>query len=252
MVVWTRENRQWSICMLTSMGAIRYVIPNLFTGLSFCLGLGSVLASHSGDLELAGWLIVWCALLDIADGAAARMLNAASRFGAEFDSLADLTAFGIAPSALAFAAGTASPGLLIAAGVFFALTAALRLARFNAGEPEQRASWFRGVPTTLAGSIVATAILTTLRQPSAAPPDWGWALPVVLTALGLAMISPLRFPKIVIRQSRALNFLQLAILASVYLCGILRLAPAYLLGISVGFAVIGIAIGLFAAGPDRR
>jgi len=68
--------------------------------MSLLLGLGSVVTSQLGDLELAGWMIVWCGLLDTMDGVAARLLKATSTFGAEFDSMADLIAFGVAPGML--------------------------------------------------------------------------------------------------------------------------------------------------------
>ena len=79
------------------MPGIRYVVPNAFTATSLLLGLGSIVAAQLGELELAGWMIVWCGLLDVCDGLAARLLNATSSFGAEFDSMADLVSFGVAP-----------------------------------------------------------------------------------------------------------------------------------------------------------
>lgn len=242
------------------MKAVRYAIPNLFTGLSFCLGLWSVGASHTGELELAGWLIVWCALLDIADGAAARILNASSRFGAEFDSFADLVAFGIAPAMLAYAVAGRSPGIpsgsaaswLVAAGcIFFALMSALRLARFNATPPELHAGWFHGIPTTLAGSIVATSVLIALPDVAALGAAPGQIIAAELVVLALAMISTLRFPKIAVRQSRAVNVFQLALLITVYACGILRFAPGYLFVVAVSFAALGLLIGFLAARPGR-
>ena len=59
---------------------IRYTIPNSFTAASLLLGVGSVINSSLGNLELAGWMIVWCGLLDVLDGLAARLLNATSTF----------------------------------------------------------------------------------------------------------------------------------------------------------------------------
>ena len=69
------------------------------------LGIGSIATSQTGNLELAGWMIVWCGLLDVCDGLAARLLKATSPFGAEFDSMADLVAFGVAPGILVYHAG---------------------------------------------------------------------------------------------------------------------------------------------------
>jgi len=90
-----------------------------------------------GELEFAAWLIVWCGLLDTMDGVAARVLKATSSFGAEFDSMADLVSFGVAPAILIFNLGLQYGGveletgqswvLLIACGVFV-LAGAIRFA----------------------------------------------------------------------------------------------------------------------------
>ena len=68
--------------------------------MSLLLGVGSIVTSQLGNLELAGWMIVWCGLLDVLDGLAARLLKATSEFGAEFDSMADLVAFGVPRDAM--------------------------------------------------------------------------------------------------------------------------------------------------------
>ena len=87
------------------MVKLRYTIPNSFTALSLLLGVGSIVTGQLGNLELAGWMIVWCGLLDVMDGLAARLLKATSDFGAEFDSMADLVSFGVAPGMLVLQAG---------------------------------------------------------------------------------------------------------------------------------------------------
>ena len=123
-----------------TLAIFRYTIPNSFTAMSLLLGLGSIVTAQLGDLELAGWMIVWCGLLDTMDGLAARLLKATSTFGAEFDSMADLIAFGVAPGMLVLHAGMDIGGvgfgsdafwvLLISVGVFV-LAGAMRLARFT-------------------------------------------------------------------------------------------------------------------------
>ena len=57
------------------MNILRYGIPNSFTAASLLLGLGSIVTGILGDLELAGWMIVWCGLLDVMDGLTARLLK---------------------------------------------------------------------------------------------------------------------------------------------------------------------------------
>ena len=84
------------------MKTLRYIVPNSFTALSLVFGLVSIVASSSGNYQLASWLILWGVLLDKLDGASARLLNASSEFGVQFDSFADFVVFGIAPASLIY------------------------------------------------------------------------------------------------------------------------------------------------------
>ncbi|RJP24314.1 MAG: CDP-diacylglycerol--serine O-phosphatidyltransferase, partial [Deltaproteobacteria bacterium] len=100
------------------MERLKYVIPNLFTALSLMLGFSSIVITIEGFMHggaaisflgrsgphviLASWIIVWCVLLDKLDGFAAKALNATSAFGAQFDSMADLVSFGVAPGILSY------------------------------------------------------------------------------------------------------------------------------------------------------
>lgn len=239
------------------MSRIRYVVPNGFTATSLVLGIGSIVASQLGELELAGWLIVWCGLLDVCDGLAARLLNATSTFGAEFDSLADLVSFGVAPGILVLHAGLeigqvevgsgAFWALLVAAGIF-ALTAAMRLARFNLGTQAPRGQWFYGLPTTAAGGgLTATAMILLTRYDGIAEAvNLAVVLPSMLAVLGLAMVSTLRFPKLMRRDSKAFNaFMGISVILS-YICGVFRIYPEYLFGLAVFLTVTGMLAGLAA------
>jgi len=93
------------------LNRLRYTVPNSFTALSLLLGVSSIITTQLGELELAGWLIVWCGLLDVMDGLSARLLKATSDFGAEFDSMADLVSFGVAPAVLMLNAGLQIGGI---------------------------------------------------------------------------------------------------------------------------------------------
>ena len=72
----------------------RYIVPNGFTALSMLFGFASIAASAEGSYVIAAWMIVWGVLLDKLDGTAARLLDACSDFGMEFDSFADFVVFG--------------------------------------------------------------------------------------------------------------------------------------------------------------
>ena len=236
---------------------IRYVIPNAFTATSLLLGLGSIVAAQLGEIELAGWMIVWCGLLDVCDGLAARLLNATSSFGAEFDSMADLVSFGVAPAMLVFHAGIDIGGvevgsgafwLLVVAGGVFALCAAMRLARFNLGTQLPRGRWFYGLPTTAAGGgLTATSMILLTRYDALADAlNLAVVLPVMLAGLGIAMVSTLRFPKLMRRDSKAFNVFMISSASLSYVCGIFRIFPEYLFGLAIFLTVSGLIAGLLA------
>jgi CDP-diacylglycerol---serine O-phosphatidyltransferase len=144
-------------------------VPNLFTMVNLTFGFLSVLltlnAAVSGNRELlnvAGLLIIFAVFFDGADGLAARLLKASSDLGAQLDSLADLTTFGIAPAVLSYVLlfhdmhihiGLWPPlpiGMILSAT--YPAFAAYRLARFNVSHSTDH---FRGLPSPVAGLIVA-------------------------------------------------------------------------------------------------
>lgn len=236
------------------MGVLRYTVPNSFTALSLLLGIASIVTTQLGDLELAGWIIVWCGLLDVVDGVSARLLKATSNFGAEFDSMADLVAFGVAPAVLMLNAGLQLGNIdidsgqfwvLLAAVAVFALAGAMRLARFNLVSDQPSGGWFTGVPITAAGGgLVAPIVLVLIHYPDlAASLPLHLYLPVVMFVFALLMISRLRFPKAKVRKSKLFNAFQVVSIVFVYYCGITRSWPEILLGIGIFLLISGIIAG---------
>lgn len=234
--------------------AIRYTIPNSFTAASLLLGVGSIVTAQLGDLELAGWMIVWCGLLDVLDGLAARLLKATSSFGAEFDSMADLVAFGVAPAVLVLHAGLDIGGIEFGTGVFwvlftaisvYVLCGAMRLARFNLTSDKPRSGWFAGVPiTAVGGGLTSTAIILLMKYPDvAATMPLHLYLPIFMFVLALLMISTIRFPKMMKRESTAFNVFQGFNVIATYYCGITRSFPEFLFFMAVFLLVSGIIAG---------
>ena len=233
---------------------LRYTIPNSFTSLSLLLGIASIITTQRGNLELAAWIIVWCGLLDVLDGLSARLLRATSDFGAEFDSMADLVSFGVAPAVLVLNIGLEVGGvaadspqywlLLVAVGVF-ALAGAMRLARFNLYTDQPSTGWFTGIPITAAGGgLVSSAMLVLMHHPDlAASLPLHLYLPVFMFVLALLMISRLRFPKAARRDSLGVNIFQGAVILTIYYCGITRSYPELLLGIGIFILITGILVG---------
>ncbi len=236
------------------MSVLRYSIPNSLTALSLLLGLGSIVTAQIGELEFAAWLIVWCGLLDTMDGIAARLLKATSSFGAEFDSMADLVSFGVAPGVLIFNAGLQIAGIEVESGQFwvllaacgvFVLAGAMRLARFNLASSKPRTGWFAGIPITAAGGgLLSSMVIVLLRHDDIAVLlPLHLYLPVLMFVLALLMISRLRFPKAVLRESNIINAFQVINIAAIFVCGIFRIYPEYLLGIGIFLLVAGIIAG---------
>lgn len=243
------------------MSILRYTIPNSFTAASLLLGLGSIVTSQLGHLELAAWMIVWCGLLDVMDGLAARLLKATSTFGAEFDSMADLVAFGVAPGMLVLHTGIDVGGvefgtgafwvLLLAVGVFV-LAGAMRLARFNLSSQQPSDGWFAGIPiTACGGGLLSTAVILLVRYDDiAAVLPLHAYLPVLLFVLALGMVSRIRFPKLRRRNSKAMNVFQGFNFVATYYCGITRSYPEFLFGMAVFLLISGIIAGRITRDPE--
>lgn len=138
----------------------RMLLPNLITLLSLCLGLTGIRMAFEGKVELAIGAIVLAAIADGLDGRVARLLKSSSRFGAELDSLADFVVFGVVPGIVLYLWGLQNLknfGWIVV--LFFAVCAALRLARFNVmlddpNRPDFAGNFFTGMPAP-AGALVA-------------------------------------------------------------------------------------------------
>lgn len=172
------------------------LLPQLLTTGNLAAGFLAIIKASNGEVFYASCAIFVAALFDILDGRAARMTGNVSRFGAEYDSIADTVSFGVAPAVLAFHAGDFAE-LRWAGGVMafvYTACASLRLARFNvqSGRYEGR---FDGMPTPAAAGMVVSAVwfkdfLVGPNQELGLPPIVP-ALGVVL--IGLLMVSPIPY-----------------------------------------------------------
>ncbi|HQM43224.1 MAG TPA: CDP-diacylglycerol--serine O-phosphatidyltransferase [Smithellaceae bacterium] len=137
-----------------------YVLPNLITTAGLFAGFYSIVASLKENFVVAAVAILAAAVFDGLDGRIARFTNTASKFGAEYDSLSDVIAFGVAPAFLAYnwALSFYGKGGWIAA-FLFVLCGALRLARYNIQIGIIESKVFNGLPIPAAASVVATTVL---------------------------------------------------------------------------------------------
>ncbi len=178
-----------------------YLLPSIITvGNMFC-GYACVVFAMRNDLVSAAPFIGFAVVLDMLDGRIARLTNTTSAFGLEFDSLADVISFGLAPAILAFAWGLSGLGRVgWAAGFLFVTAAAMRLARFNIQTnslPDKR--YFIGMPSPAAAGITAATVYA-WPYPLDGYPQAIAALAVVLIPAAL-MVSTIRF-----RSFKSINF----------------------------------------------
>jgi CDP-diacylglycerol--serine O-phosphatidyltransferase len=168
---------------------LRFVIVNAFTGCNLLLGVLSLIAATTGLVATAAWGLLLCVLLDTCDGSLARRWRVTSAFGAQLDSLADMTSFIIAGTGLTFywARPTGALIPLVMVSVLYALSGAIRLARFNTSPA--RSDYFQGVPTTFGALVLAANYLAYPALTS------GWILALV-GLLAALMVSTWPYPKL--------------------------------------------------------
>jgi CDP-diacylglycerol--serine O-phosphatidyltransferase len=173
-----------------------YLLPNLFTTTSLLLGFWSIVQASQGHFNAAALGIVGAGICDMLDGWVARATRSASRFGVEYDSLADVVSFGVAPAFLLWS-WTLAPlgrrGWVVAA--LFAVCTALRLARFNVQQQQVQKTGYRGLPSPIAGGFVAASIwfLGWLGLEPPLPRMVGAAVTAGFAGLALLMVSSLPY-----------------------------------------------------------
>ncbi len=135
-----------------------YLLPNLFTSAALFSGFFAIVSAMNANYEQAAIAIFVAMVMDGLDGRVARMTNTQSAFGAEYDSLADMVSFGVAPALIVYVWALKPLGKIgwIAAFVYCAC-AALRLARFNTKleDPFQDKRFFQGLPSPAAAALLA-------------------------------------------------------------------------------------------------
>jgi CDP-diacylglycerol--serine O-phosphatidyltransferase len=173
--------------------SIAFLLPNFFTASSIFAGVYSMVSAVEGRFELAAWMIFVSLVFDGLDGRVARLTNTCSRFGVEFDSLADIVAFGTAPALLLYLYTGHDFGRLgILASAIYVVFGAIRLARFNVMTSQVEPSVFIGVPIPTAAAFTAVSILLFEKYPQF---DGYHGLLIASTvAVALLMVSNIRYP----------------------------------------------------------
>lgn len=143
-----------------------YLLPNLLTTCCLFGGFYAIVAAIDGNYDRAAVAIFGAMIFDGLDGRVARLMGTETAFGKEYDSLADMVAFGVAPAIVCYQWGVARIAEYGAAwgrfgwiaAFFFAAAAGMRLARFNARSAIQDKRYFEGLPSPSAAAVVAAFI----------------------------------------------------------------------------------------------
>jgi CDP-diacylglycerol--serine O-phosphatidyltransferase len=171
---------------------LTFLLPNFLTASSIFVGILSLIEGSKGHFSQSAWLILLALLFDGLDGRVARMTGATSRFGVEFDSLADIVSFGVAPALLLyFYVGQyyGQFGILISG--LYVIFGAVRLARFNVTTMQNDPNVFIGLPIPTAAIAIATSILFFEEYHL---DDWALTLLVTTLPVALLMVSNIRYP----------------------------------------------------------
>ncbi|AVV34342.1 CDP-diacylglycerol--serine O-phosphatidyltransferase [Cobetia amphilecti] len=170
-----------------------YLLPNLFTTSALFSGFFAVVCALNGEFANASIAIFVSMVLDGLDGRVARLTNTQSAFGAEYDSLADMLSFGVAPALVTFSWILQDVGKIgwIAAFVYVA-GAALRLARFNVQIGSTDKKWFIGLPSPAAAALVAGCVWT-MHNFDAETFAFKSLMVFVVAAAGILMVSNIRY-----------------------------------------------------------
>ena len=178
-----------------------YLLPNLFTTGGLFAGFYAIIAATAGNYVDACIAVFIAALLDGLDGRIARMTNTQTEFGTQYDSLADLISFGMAPalvmyhwslSSLQFD-GPAWGKVGWAAAFLYAACAALRLARFNTQTGVVDKRWFIGLASPAAAGLVMAFIWTMTARTDWSGNDVRYLALAVMVAAALLMVSRVRY-----------------------------------------------------------
>ncbi len=222
-----------------------YVLPNLFTAGSLFAGFYCMVSTVNGDYRTAALWILASSIFDGLDGKVARLTGTASKFGVEFDSLADVVSFGAAPGLLMYCWALKPFGRLgWLAGFLFLACAALRLARFNVQVETVESKRFVGLPTPAAASMVSATVLFFYHM--------GWpasynklAILVLIYFLALLMVSNVKYysfkdPSLIKRQPFAilvLAILLLIVIAAEPVVMLFTIFICYILSGPIGFVI---------------
>jgi len=235
-----------------------YLLPNLFTTGALFAGYYSIIAGIQGKFEMACFCIFIAALLDALDGRVARLTNTQSEFGEQYDSLSDLVSFGVAPSLLIYnwslyhltSVHPVLGKIGWLAAFIFAVSGALRLARFNTQIGVIDKAYFQGLPSPAAAAVISSFVWICVDLELVGADLKYLTLPITVIT-GLLMVSRFRyysFKTIPFREN--VSFIWILLLVLVFV--LLTIKTAWVLFVVFSaYAISGIVITILSVKRKR-
>lgn len=232
------------------------VIPSALTLGNLFFGFWAIVSGYNHNFTWAAWFIMFSGVLDMLDGRVARLSKTGSRFGAELDSLVDLTSFGVAPAMIMYFLEFNEMGkfgwILC---YIYVVAVAVRLARYNVSHGNDKPGWFTGMPSPSAGMTLAVyypfsqtewyqasiAYLNLQRQ----------GLAILMVLLSLLMVSNVRYPRFPPIGFRTLKGLLGAVLHLVILVMALWVPAHFLFPLGLTYLTYGVVRAIFLGLLDR-
>src|SRR5699024_6313643 len=223
-----------------------FLLPNLITTGALFAGFYVIVSAVSGEFVFAAMAILAAGILDGIDGSVARLTNTQSKFGAEYDSLSDCVAFGVAPGLVAYVWALSELGNFgWAAAFLYVACAALRLARFNVQADTADHRFFTGLASPAAAGLVATLVWLGASR------GWdgssiGYLVALVTAAAGLLMVSPVNYHSF--KEFRVGRVPFRVLLGAIVALAVIFLdPPLVLLVVAVCYAASGpvLSVGMF-------
>jgi CDP-diacylglycerol--serine O-phosphatidyltransferase len=216
-----------------------YLLPNLFTTAALFAGFYAILSAMQGRYEAAAIAIFAAMVMDGLDGRVARLTHTQSDFGAEYDSLSDMVAFGLAPALVVYVWALSSLGKIgwLAAFVYTAGTA-LRLARFNTqiGIADKR--YFQGLPSPSAAAILSAGVWLGADY-AIDGTDVSWVAAMLTGLVGMLMVSNFRYHSFKQIDVRGRVSFIVAVVVMLAFAVVFMHPPVVLFGLFLGYAVSG-------------
>ncbi len=228
-----------------------YILPNLLTTGNLMCGFWSIIAVLQDQYHFAALAILAAAVFDVSDGKVAKLAGATSKFGMQYDSLADLVSFGVAPALLAFGWGLRPYeewGWL--AAFTFVACGGIRLARFNVLASSGDTKYFKGLPIPVAAAMVAFTILLYIKYIETA-----WAKDIIVLVmvyiLAFLMVSSIRyysFKELDLAKRKPVSSLVCAVLGLT----VVVMRPTIMLFLLVLLYVLSGPVGMLIAWRKKR